>query len=149
MTNRLERICLERGLRMNEKRRVILRVLDKAQDHPCVDEVYRRVTESDPRISISTVYRTLKILAQAGVLSRVEFGDGRAHYEEARDDRHEHLIDIDTGKVLEFRNGAIETVLREAAGQLGYRLLQYRLELFAALEATADGFGELHVRERD
>jgi Fur family ferric uptake transcriptional regulator len=142
MTGRLERICMEHGMRMSERRRIILQVLDQATDHPCAEEVHRRVTRVEPNISMATVYRTLNMLAEAGILSRVELGDGKARYEEAGDGHHEHLIDLETGKVLEFRDAAIEALLREAAERLGYRLLQYRLEIFAAPEPTERSFGE-------
>ncbi|HWB50387.1 MAG TPA: Fur family transcriptional regulator [Stellaceae bacterium] len=130
MTGRLERICLEHGMRMSGQRRAILDILDKANDHPCAEEVHQRVVHVEPTISLATVYRTLNILAQIGILSRVELGDGKAHYEEAGEGHHEHLIDVETGKVVEFCDPTIEALLREAAGRLGYRLLQYRLEVF-------------------
>ncbi len=126
----LEQRCLDHGLRISDQRKVVLRVISEARDHPCVEEIHKRVTGIDPRISLATTYRTLNILAGAGLLSRVEFGDGKAHYEEARDGRHEHLIDVRTGKVLEFQNEAIEALLRQTAAQLGYRLADYRLEVF-------------------
>ncbi len=134
MIGRLQRICQQRGIRMSEQRRVILQVLDTATDHPTAEEVHQRVALTGPRISLATIYRTLNILADAGLLSRVELGDGKAHYEEASDEHHEHLIDVETGKVVEFRNDALTALLREAVERLGYRLVQYRLELFGVPE---------------
>lgn len=142
MTTRLEQACLERGLRMSEQRRIILQVIDQANDHPCAEEVHRRVIRVEPTISMATVYRTLNILAEAGIISRVELGDGKTHYEDAGDGRHEHLVDVESGQVLEFRDHAIEALLREAAGRLGYRLLQYRLEVFATAEARVSSSEE-------
>jgi len=136
MTNRLEQLCRERGLRMSGQRRLILEILDETRDHPSVEEIYGRAVQRDPRLCMATVYRTINILAETGVLNRLELGDGRSRYEEAGGDRHEHLIDVQTGKVLEFREPRIEDLVREAAAQLGYRLVGYRLELFAQLQAT-------------
>lgn len=127
---RLEQLCLEQGLRMSEQRRAILRVLDDADDHPSVEEIYDRAIRYDRRLSLATVYRTINILAEWGLLSRIELGDGKARYEEARGGHHEHLIDVDTGKVVELSDPAIEELLRRIAERCGYRLLNYRLELF-------------------
>ena len=135
MTGRLEQVCQERGMRMSGQRRVILRVLDKARDHPCAEEIHRRARLTDPRLSLATIYRTLGILAAAGVLTRVEFGDGKTRYEEADAAHHEHLIDVETGKVIEFRDEAIEALLHSAASRLGYHLIQYRLEVFGEVKA--------------
>lgn len=130
MTNRFERLCQQRGLRLNGQRRIILRVLDEAKDHPSAQEVYERALLLDHGISVATVYRTLRILADAGVLVRIDFGDGRMRYEEARPGRHEHLVDVCTGRVLEFRHDGIAATLRHVAARLGYQLVDYRLELF-------------------
>ncbi len=126
-----ERLCVERGLRMNGQRRAILRVLDEAMDHPCAQEVYERATQIDRGVSTATVYRTLGLLAEAGLLVRLEFNDGRARYEKARPGRHEHLIDVQSGKVVEFSAEGITALLTQLAATLGYRLVDYRLELFA------------------
>ncbi len=126
----LETLCEERGLRMTEQRRVIARVLDGAADHPDVDEVYRRVSSVDQSISLSTVYRTLKVLEDAGILERHDFGAGRAHYEMASDDHHDHLIDVDTGDVIEFSNSEIEAIQERVARELGYELVGHKLELY-------------------
>src|SRR5215468_9213348 len=129
--SRIERICLDKGLKMTEQRRVIARVLSDATDHPDVEQVYRRATEIDPHISIATVYRTVRLFEEASILTKHDFGDGRSRYEEMREDHHDHLIDVQSGRVIEFRNEEIEKLQRFVAEQLGYRLVGHRLELFA------------------
>jgi Fur family ferric uptake transcriptional regulator len=131
MTSQLERLCAERGLKMTDQRRVIARVLSESRDHPDVELVYQRATKVDPRISIATVYRTVKLFEEANILERHDFGDGRARYEEASEEHHDHLIDVNSGEVIEFRNDEIERLQREAAAKLGYHLVGHRLELFA------------------
>lgn len=128
--SRLERLCATRGLRMTEQRRVIARVLSEADDHPDVEEVYRRASETDPRISLSTVYRTVRLLEGKGIVERHDFGDGRARYEPARHDHHDHLINVKTGEVIEFRNEDIERLQERVAKELGFQLIGHRLELF-------------------
>lgn len=132
MTSRLELQCVAKGLKMTEQRRVIARVLSEADDHPDVESVYQRAVQVDPRISIATVYRTVRLLEEANILERHEFGDGRSRYEERSDEHHDHLIDVKTGHVIEFKNEAIEELQKEVAKKLGYRLIGHRLELFAA-----------------
>ncbi len=117
---------------MTGQRRVIARVLSDASDHPDVEQVYNRAVAIDPRISIATVYRTLRLFEEASILSRHEFGSGRSRYEEAREDHHDHLIDIQSGRVIEFRNETIEALQQEIARELGYRLVGHRLELYAS-----------------
>ncbi len=131
MTSRLEQLCIDKGLKMTEQRRVIARVLSDSADHPDVEAVYRRAAELDPKISIATVYRTVRLLQEANILARHDFGDGRARYEEMPSDHHDHLIDMKSGRVIEFRNEEIEKLQREVAAQLGYKLVDHRLELFA------------------
>ncbi|MDJ0894239.1 MAG: Fur family transcriptional regulator [Alphaproteobacteria bacterium] len=131
MVSRLERLCLERNLKMTEQRRVIARVLSEATDHPDVEQVHQRASEIDPRISIATVYRTVRLFEEANILERHDFGDGRARYEEAREEHHDHLIDIESGKVLEFHNSELERLKQAVAEELGYRLVDHRLELYA------------------
>ena len=126
----LEQLCAERGLRITEQRRVIARVLSDASDHPDVEQVYQRAMAVDPRISIATVYRTVKLFEEANILERHEFGDGRARYEEVPDQHHDHLIDMNSGEVVEFRNDEIERLQSEVAKSLGYRLVGHRLELY-------------------
>lgn len=129
--SRIERICLDKGLKMTEQRRVIARVLSDATDHPDVEQVYRRATEIDPHISIATVYRTVRLFEEANILERHDFRDGRSRYEEAPEIHHDHLIDIQSGRVIEFRNEEIEQLQRKVAEKLGYRLVDHRLELYA------------------
>lgn len=140
MVSRLERLCMDKGLKMTEQRRVIARVLSDAEDHPDVEQVYRRATEIDPHISIATVYRTVRLFEEANILAKHDFGDGRSRYEEMREDHHDHLIDVQSGRVVEFRNEDIEKLQRLVAEQLGYKLVGHRLELYAVpLEAKAKG----------
>ncbi len=131
MPSRLEQLCLDKGLKMTEQRRVIARVLSEAADHPDVEAVHRRATEIDPKISIATVYRTVRLFEEANILARHDFGDGRARYEEATSDHHDHLIDVQSGRVIEFRNEDIEKLQRQVAEKLGYKLVGHRLELYA------------------
>ena len=130
MTSRLEQICLDKGMKMTEQRRLIARVLSESLDHPDVEEVYRRAAELDQNVSIATVYRTVRLFEEAGILERHDFGDGRARYEETRDDHHDHLIDVRNGKVIEFSNEKIERMQREVARELGFNLVGHRLELY-------------------
>jgi Fur family ferric uptake transcriptional regulator len=139
--SRIERICLEKGLKMTEQRRVIARVLSDATDHPDVEQVYRRATHIDPHISIATVYRTVRLFEEANILERHDFRDGRSRYEEAPEIHHDHLIDIQSGRVIEFRDEEIEQLQRKVAERLGYRLVDHRLELYAvpAEESASKG----------
>jgi Fur family ferric uptake transcriptional regulator len=130
MPDRLEKLCLEKGMRMTDQRRVIARVLSEASDHPDVEEVYRRATAIDSNISIATVYRTVRLFEEAGILERHDFRDGRSRYEEVPDVHHDHLIDLKSGKVYEFRNDQIEALQREVARKLGFKLVDHRLELY-------------------
>ncbi len=130
MPQRIEQLCVEKGLKMTGQRRVIARVLSEATDHPDVEQVYRRAAAIDPRISIATVYRTVKLFEEASILARLDFGDGRARYEEAPEEHHDHLIDVKSGTVIEFHNEEIERLQREVARRLGYELVGHRLELF-------------------
>jgi Fur family ferric uptake transcriptional regulator len=127
--SRIERMCADRGLRMTGQRRTIARVLTDAEDHPDVVEVFRRANIADPRISMSTVYRTLRLLEDQGILERRDFGAGRRRYEEATREHHDHLIDIETGRVIEFRNEDIEKLQERVARELGFELVGHRLEL--------------------
>ncbi|WP_343564502.1 Fur family transcriptional regulator [Kiloniella sp. b19] len=132
--SRLEQLCVEKGLKMTEQRRVIARVLSEASDHPDVEQVYQRASARDDRISIATVYRTVKLFEEANILERHDFGDGRARYEEATPEDHDHLIDVNSGEVLEFSDDSIHVMLEEMALKLGYRLVDHRLELYAVRE---------------
>ena len=126
----IERLAVSAGMRMTEQRRVIAQVLTQSDDHPDVEEVHRRSVLKDAGISIATVYRTVRLFEEAGILTRHDFGDGRARYEPASDDHHDHLIDIQSGQVIEFTNEAIEELQREVARKLGYKLVDHRLELY-------------------
>lgn len=139
--SRIERLCQKKGLKMTEQRRVIARVLSESDDHPDVEAVHRRATRVDPNISIATVYRTVRLFEEASILERHEFavspkkglkmaGPIRSRYEEAADDHHDHLIDIETGEVIEFHNEEIEALQEEVARRLGFRLVDHRLELY-------------------
>ncbi|HEY8947693.1 MAG TPA: Fur family transcriptional regulator [Rhizomicrobium sp.] len=127
---RIEQLCADKGLRMTEQRRVIARVLSEAHDHPDAEELYRRASAIDPHISIATVYRTVKLFEDAGILERHDFRDGRSRYEEVPDAHHDHLIDLQTGRVIEFRNEDIERLQRMIAEELGFELVDHRLELY-------------------
>ena len=128
--SRIEALCVGRGMRMTEQRRVIARVLSDAEDHPDVEEVYARASGVDPRISISTVYRTVKLFEDAGIIDKHEFRDGRSRYEPTSEEHHDHLIDLRSGEVIEFQNEDIEKLQRAVARELGYRLVDHRLELY-------------------
>jgi Fur family ferric uptake transcriptional regulator len=130
VVSKIEDLCIKKGLRMTEQRRVIARVLSEAHDHPDVEQVHRRAAEIDPRISIATVYRTVRLFEEANILERHDFGDGRARYEEMPESHHDHLIDVESGKVIEFRNEQVERLQREIAEKLGFKLIDHRLELF-------------------
>lgn len=121
--------CEAKGLRMTEQRKVVARVIGESEDHPDVEELYARAAKLDPRISIATVYRTVKLFEEAGILDRLEFGDGRARYEDAERDHHDHLIDVNSGEVIEFVDPEIEALQEKIAERLGYRLVGHRLEL--------------------
>ncbi len=132
MPERIENLCVEKGMRMTDQRRVIARVLSEAKDHPDVEEVHRRAAAVDEGISIATVYRTVRLFEEAGIIEKHDFRDGRARYEEVSDDHHDHLIDMKTGRVLEFFDPEIERLQVEIARRLGYRLVDHRLELYGA-----------------
>ncbi|MBY0500763.1 MAG: transcriptional repressor [Alphaproteobacteria bacterium] len=126
----LEQLCQEKGLRMTEQRRIIVRVLSESQDHPDADAVYKRVSQIDPKISLATVYRTLRLFEEAHILNRHDFGDRKSRYEEASSEHHHHLIDTKTGRIIEFHDERIETLQKEIAKELGYHLVGHRLELY-------------------
>lgn len=134
MTSEIERICIEKGMRMTDQRRVIAKVLSDANDHPDVEEVYRRSIEIDSRISIATVYRTVRLFEEAGILERhdfrVESGENRARFELVTEIHHDHLIDIEGGKVIEFHDEEIEDLQKRIAEKLGYKLVDHRMELY-------------------
>ncbi len=127
----IEAQCAARGMRMTEQRRIIARILASSADHPDVEELYRRCAAVDSHISISTVYRTVKLFEDAGIIERHDFRDGRARYEQMRDTHHDHLINLRTGEVIEFQSEEIEALQAEIARRLGFRLVDHRLELYA------------------
>jgi Fur family ferric uptake transcriptional regulator len=130
MTETIVARCEAKGLRMTEQRRIVARVIGAAEDHPDVEELYTRASAIDPRISIATVYRTVKLFEEAGILERLEFGDGRARYEDAERDHHDHMIDMNSGQVIEFVDPDIEALQQKIAERLGYKLVGHRLELY-------------------
>ena len=138
LPSRIEQLCVDQGLKLTDQRRTIARVLSEADDHPDVDQVYRRATRLDSRISIATVYRTVRLFEEANILEKHDFGDGRARYEEVHDDHHDHLIDVKSGKVIEFYNKEIEVLKERIANELGYELIDHRLELFAKPIGSSD-----------
>lgn len=125
-----EKLCSEKGLRMTEQRRVIVRVISDALDHPDVEEIYRRASDIDGNISLSTVYRTVRLFEEEGILERHDFGEGRSRYGQANTEHHDHLVDVNTGKVIEFRNEQIERLQELVAKELGYKLIDHKLELY-------------------
>jgi Fur family ferric uptake transcriptional regulator len=130
VSDRIEKLCLAKNMRMTDQRRVIARVLSVSSDHPDVEELHRRAHAVDPHISIATVYRTVRLFEEAGIIDRLDFRDGRSRYEEHSDDHHDHLIDMKTGKVVEFVDAEIEALQEAIARKLGYRLVDHRLELY-------------------
>ena len=133
----IEALCVAKGMRMTEQRRVIARVLAHSADHPDVEELYRRCAEIDDRISMSTVYRTVKLFEDAGIIERHDFREGRARYEQISETHHDHLIDLRSGRVIEFQSEEIERLQADIARRLGYRLVDHRLELYAVPLADA------------
>ena len=131
MPDRIEKLCVAKGLRMTDQRRVIARVLSQSDDHPDAEELHRRASDEDPRISLATVYRTVRLFEEAGIIERHDFRDGRSRYEEVGDEHHDHLIDLKSGEVIEFVNEEIERLQEAVARKLGYRLVDHRLELYA------------------
>jgi Fur family ferric uptake transcriptional regulator len=128
--DRIEKLCVDKGMRMTDQRRVVARVLSQSHDHPDVEELYRRSAAVDPHISIATVYRTVRLFEEAGIISRLDFRDGRSRYEEAPDTHHDHLIDMKSGQVVEFMDEEIERLQALIAKRLGYKLVDHRLELY-------------------
>ena len=137
--SKLEKICVEKGMKMTDQRRVIARVISESDDHPDVEEVYLRASQIDPKVSIATVYRTVRLFEDAGLVDRHDFGDGRARYEEVSE-HHDHLIDVKSGRVIEFHNAEIEQIQEKIAEEHGMRLVGHRLELYGvSLNSREDG----------
>jgi Fur family transcriptional regulator, ferric uptake regulator len=135
----IEALCQERGLRITEQRKVIARVLGDSEDHPDVEALHARAVKVDPGISIATVYRTVRLFEEAGILERHDFGDGRARYEAAPEAHHDHLIDVETGKVIEFVDPELEALQRQIAERLGFRLVDHRMELYGVALNRKEG----------
>ena len=134
----IEALCADKGLRITEQRRVIARVLSEAEDHPDVEALHERAAAIDPGISIATVYRTVRLFEDAGILDRHDFGDGRARYEAAAETHHDHLIDVETGRVIEFVDAELEALQRRIAEKLGFRLVDHRMELYGVSVSRED-----------
>ncbi|GGF94618.1 MULTISPECIES: Fur family transcriptional regulator [Rhizobium] len=130
LSKTLEELCAEKGMRMTDQRRVIARILQDSDDHPDVEELYRRSSKVDPRISISTVYRTVKLFEDEGIIEKHDFLDGRSRYETVPEEHHDHMIDLNTGNVIEFQSAEIEALQERIARELGFRLVGHRLELY-------------------
>lgn len=130
MASAIEKLCIEKNMRMTDQRRVIARVLSDAEDHPDVEEVYKRSTEIDNQISIATVYRTVRLFEEADILERHDFRDGRSRYELVTETHHDHMIDVESGEVIEFVDDEIEELQKQIATKLGYKLIDHRMELY-------------------
>lgn len=130
MVSRIEKKCIERGMKITEQRKIIAKVISSSDDHPDVEEVYKRAVEEDSKIGIATVYRTVRLLDEAGIIEKHDFGDGRARYEEIFEEHHDHLINIKTGEIIEFVDEEIEKLQKKIAGRFGYTLVDHRLELY-------------------
>jgi Fur family ferric uptake transcriptional regulator len=130
LSKTLEELCAEKGMRMTEQRRVIARILQESDDHPDVEELYRRSAKVDPRISLSTVYRTVKLFEDEGIIEKHDFRDGRSRYEPVPQEHHDHMIDVETGTVIEFHSPEIEALQERIAREHGFRLVGHRLELY-------------------
>ena len=131
MSKTIEQKCIKKGVKLTEQRKVIARVMTESDDHPDVDELYKRVTKIDSKISIATVYRTVKLFEESGILTKHDFKGGKARYEQAPDEHHDHLIDINSGEIIEFVNEEIEGLQKKVAQKLGYKLVDHKLELYA------------------
>ncbi len=132
MKNDIEQKCINKGVRLTEQRRLIAKVMSESDDHPDVDELHKRVSKVDSKVSIATVYRTVKLFEEAGILSKHDFKGNKARYEEAPEEHHDHLIDINTGEITEFVNEDIEKLQKQVAEKLGYKLVDHKLELYGS-----------------
>ena len=132
MISEIEKKCIEKGLRLTEQRKLVAKVMSDSEDHPDVDELHKRVNKLDPKISIATVYRTVKLFEEAGIVSKHDFKGNKARYEQAPQEHHDHLIDINTGQIIEFVNEDIEKLQKQVAEKLGYKLVDHRLELYGS-----------------
>ncbi len=136
MTEKIEKKCLSKGVKLTEQRKIIARVMSNSQDHPDVDELYNRVSKIDSKISIATVYRTVKLFEESGIVAKHDFKGGKARYEEISESHHDHLIDIKTGEIIEFVNNEIENLQKKVADKYGYDLVDHKLELYGVKKKT-------------
>ncbi|MBA1338655.1 MAG: Fur family transcriptional regulator, ferric uptake regulator [Pelagibacterales bacterium] len=132
MSNEIENKCIKQGVRLTDQRKLVAKVMSESSDHPDVDELHRRVSKIDSKISIATVYRTVKLFEEAGIIAKHDFKGNKARYEEATHEHHDHLIDINTGEIIEFVNEDIEKLQKQVAEKLGYKLVDHRLELYGS-----------------
>ena len=132
MSSEIESKCIKKGVRLTDQRKLVAKVMSESDDHPDVDELHKRVSKLDSKISIATVYRTVKLFEEAGIVSKHDFKGNKARYEQAPNEHHDHLIDINTGKIIEFVNEDIEKLQKEVAKKLGYKLVDHRLELYGS-----------------
>ena len=132
MSNVIENKCIKKGVRLTEQRKLIAKAMSESEDHPDVDELHKRVSKIDSKISIATVYRTVKLFEEAGIVSKHDFKGNKARYEEATAEHHDHLIDVNTGEITEFVNAEIEELQKKVAEKLGYKLVDHRLELYGS-----------------
>ena len=136
MSQTIEQKCIAKGVKLTDQRKIIAKIMSEAQDHPDVDELYNRVSKIDPKISIATVYRTVKLFEEAGILAKHDFKGNKARYEELIEDHHDHLIDIKTGEIIEFVDEDIEKLQKKVADKYGYKLVDHRLELYGVRKKT-------------
>ena len=132
MSSNIEKLCLEKGVRLTEQRKLVAKVMSESEDHPDVDELHKRISKLDSKISIATVYRTVKLFEEAGIFSKHDFKGGKARYEQSPEEHHDHLIDINTGEIIEFVNEDIEKLQKKVAEKFGYKLVDHRLELYGS-----------------
>jgi len=132
MTNDIEKKCIKKGVRLTDQRKLVAKIMSESEDHPDVDELHKRVSKIDSKISIATVYRTVKLFEEADIVSKHDFKGSKARYEQATEDHHDHLIDINTGEIIEFVNNDIEKLQKKVAEKLGYNLVDHRLELYGS-----------------
>jgi len=132
MSSDIENKCIQRGVRLTDQRKLVARIMSESADHPNVDELHKRVSKIDSKISIATVYRTVKLFEEAGIIAKHDFKGGKARYEQTSEDHHDHLIDVNTGEITEFINDDIERLQKKVAEKLGYKLVDHRLELYGS-----------------
>ena len=137
MSDTIEQKCISKGVKLTEQRKIIAKIMSESDDHPDVDELYNRVSKIDPKISIATVYRTVKVFEEAGILAKHDFKGGKARYEEMRESHHDHLIDVKTGEIIEFVDEEIEKLQKKVADKYGYNLVDHKLELYGVKKKSS------------